>query len=71
MSTKRPLDRTGDEAPRDLQLVGGCPTCGGDTQIRIGPWGVRAYCARCARLSRALVIQGADGMRLVHPACAA
>jgi hypothetical protein len=62
---------TPEEAPRDLTVDAGCPTCGGGTEIRIGPWGVRAYCARCARVSRAVVVQGANGMRIFHPAAAA
>ena len=68
----RPVDEeTAQEEPRDVTISGGCPTCDGETEIRIGPWGVRAYCARCARVSRALVVEGHGGMRLIHPAAAA
>jgi hypothetical protein len=71
MRTRRPVDETTQEPPHDVTVAGGCPTCDGETEIRIGPWGVRAYCARCARVSRAVVVEGQGGARLIHPAAAA
>jgi hypothetical protein len=71
MRTPSEQSDTAGEAPRDLTVEGGCPTCDGETEIRIGPWGVRAYCARCARVSRAVVLTGEHGWRLAHPAAAA
>jgi hypothetical protein len=64
-------NETTTEAPRDLTVAGGCPTCDGETEVRIGPWGVRAYCAKCARVSRAVVLERGGGFQLVHPAAAA
>jgi hypothetical protein len=56
---------------RDLRIPGGCVACGGDLVIRVGPSGARAYCGRCVRLSRPMLVPGPNGPEMAELAAAA
>lgn len=55
----------------DLRVSNGCTACGGDTSMRVSPSGAWAYCARCRRLSRPLLLAGPGGPSLGELAAAA
>ncbi|MBI5067911.1 MAG: hypothetical protein HZB56_06700 [Deltaproteobacteria bacterium] len=60
-----------ENAVHDLRVSNGCTVCGGDTAMRVGPSGAWAYCPRCHRLSRPLLLPTPDGPRLGELAAAA
>ncbi|MBK9515883.1 MAG: hypothetical protein IPO09_00765 [Anaeromyxobacter sp.] len=68
MTSQRPGEPRSDE---DVQVEGGCPTCGGAVAARFTRSMVWAWCGPCRRLSRPVLVAGADGARLFHPAAAA
>ena len=61
----------GSSVPQDLQVAGGCTTCGGDMAMRVGPSGAWAYCGHCHRLSRPMLLPSPSGPRLGELAAAA
>lgn len=67
MSAKEHL---GNEV-RDVRIPGGCVACGGDLVVRVGPSGARAYCGRCLRLSRPMLVPGPAGPEVAELAAAA
>jgi len=71
MRDPKRADPAPDSTPRDHCLPGGCPTCGGEIAVRVGPSGARGYCAACARLSTVLVLPAPGGTHFIHLAAAA
>lgn len=55
----------------DVRIPGGCVACGGDLLVRVGPSGARAYCGRCVRLSRPVLVPGPTGPAIAEMAAAA
>lgn len=56
---------------RDVRVAGGCVACGGELVIRVSPSGARAYCGRCPRLSRPMLVPGPTGPEIAELAAAA
>ncbi len=55
----------------DLNVGGGCPSCGGPLSVRKTPGQVWGYCPSCRRLSKPRMAVGLQGIVLVHPTAAA
>ncbi len=56
---------------QDLRVSNGCAVCGGDTSMRVTPSGAWAYCPRCHRLSRPVLLPGPTGPTVGELAAAA
>ena len=60
-----------DATPRkhghDATITGACLTCDGPLRARITRAGVWAWCGRCRRLTRTLIMPGAAGAIVLQP----
>jgi hypothetical protein len=59
------VKREGEESA-DLAIPGGCPLCGGEVAVRVGPAGAHSCCIPCRWLSRPKVAMGEQGLAVAY-----